>query len=352
MASLDQRDAPAGPGCVSNSAKIRVGLDLDGSLESLGNSMTDLADALVATGECELVRFHSLSPARSADERSLALRWLWVPLWRRGMGRSLDGLLGPVDVVHVAGLATPPTKRVPMIISVDDLRPLRGESPDGQRITQLQRAVRRGAVLVASSGTASHEVQRVLGIERSQVVVVLPAVPSVVPTVNGRDLVVNVTGRIEHFLTLAPDLVTFTQSRGARLVALTSARVGQQIRASGLEVTVCPRSQAREELARARVVVHISDGARFPSFAIAALAAGVPTMARSTAINRELLGGAADLVTSDHEALLTLEEIWESEGRRAIMIAAGQSRAIDFAPQTAARAYVTLYREVVRGWVS
>ena len=32
------------------------------------------------------------------------------------------------------------------------------------------------------------------------------------------------------------------------------------------------------------------------------------------------------------------------------MIAAGRSRAQDFAPATAARAYVALYREVVRGW--
>ena len=43
-------------------------------------------------------------------------------------------------------------------------------------------------------------------------------------------------------------------------------------------------------------------------------------------------------------------ELWESPSRRAIMVAAGRSRAEDFAPATAARAYVALYREVVRGW--
>jgi len=38
--------------------------------------------------------------------------------------------------------------------------------------------------------------------------------------------------------------------------------------------------------------------------------------------------------------------------RRSIMMAAGRSRAIDYAPDTAARAYLTLYHEVVRGWSS
>ena len=134
-----------------------------------------------------------------------------------------------------------------------------------------------------------------------------------------------------------------------QLVALTSAEVAQRIRLSGLNVTVRARSEARSALAQARVVMHFSDGARLPSFAIAALAAGVPTMARSTAINRELLEGAAALVDSDDQVKTVLEEVWDSDARRAIMIAAGQSRAIDFAPATAARAYAALYRDVVRG---
>jgi glycosyltransferase involved in cell wall biosynthesis len=96
--------------------------------------------------------------------------------------------------------------------------------------------------------------------------------------------------------------------------------------------------------------VHFSDGARFPSFAVAALAAGVPTMARSTKINRELLEGAAALFDSDDEVVATLQEVWQSDARRSIMIAAGRSRSSDFAPATAARAYEALYRDVVRGW--
>ncbi|HEY5437456.1 MAG TPA: glycosyltransferase [Acidimicrobiales bacterium] len=331
---------------------LRVGLDLDGSLESLGNSMTDLANALTHTGECELVRFRSRTSSKSPDETRLALRGLWSPLWRRSLGRSIDGLLPDVDVLHVAGLATPPTVRIPLIISVDDLRPLRGEARTHLRMAQLRRAVERGAMLVASSRIASHEVISVLGVARSRVVVVPPAVPLVDRTQWGTDLVVNITGVDELFITLAPALVAFAHEHDTRVVALASTDVAQRIHQSGLNVTVRPRSDARDALANARVVIHLSDGARFPSYAIAALAAGVPTIARATDINRELLEGAAALVVNDPEVLATLDEVWSADSRRNIMIAAGRSRAVDFAPDTAARAYLSLYREVVRGWSS
>ncbi len=333
-------------------SSLRVGLDLDGSLESLGNSMTDLADALDRTGECQLIRFRSRTSARTSSETHLSLRALWSPLWRRSLGRSIDGLLPPVDVLHVAGLATPPTLKIPLIVSVDDLRPLRGETRTHLRITQLRRAAQRGATLVASSRSASHEVISVLGVARSRVVVVPPAVPLVDETIEGADLVVNITGVDELFIELAPHLIAFAKEHGSRVVALASTGAGQKIRSSGLAITVHARQDARDALANARVVMHLSDGARFPSFAIAALSAGVPTLARSTEINRELLEGAAALVTNDREVHDTLEEVWTSGSRRSIMVAAGRSRAVDFAPDTAARAYLSLYHEVVRGWTS
>ncbi len=351
MADLDECDANVGSWFVSPS-KLRVGLDLDGSLESLGNSMTDLADALDRTNQCELVRFRSRTSARSENETHLALRALWSPLWRRSRGRSIDGLLPPVDVLHVAGLATPPTERIPLIVSVDDLRPLRGETQTHLRINQLRRAVARGATLVASSRSASHEVISVLGVARSRVMVVPPAVPRVDVTSDGTDLVVNITGVDDLFIELAPQLIAFANLHGSRVVALASAAAGQKIRSSGLAITIRARQDARDALANARVVMHLSDGARFPSFAIAALSAGVPTLARATEINRELLEGAAALFANDHEVRDALEEVWTSGSRRSIMVAAGRSRAVDFAPDTAARAYLSLYHDVVRGWSS
>ncbi len=336
---------------MSDAERLRIALDLDGSLESLGNSMDDLADALVATGSCDLVRFRSTQSAR-ANEARLRRRWLHEPAWRRGRGRPIDALLPRADLVHVAGVATPPTRRVPLVISVDDLRPLRGEAHTHQRLTQLRRALARGATLAASSRTASHEVLDVLGVERHQVVVVPPAVPTVAPTLAGDDLVVNVTGALERLVSVAPSLVALAHRLHSRVVVLASADAAAALRATSITMTIRPRHDAREALSHARAVLHLSDGARFPSFAIAALAAGVPTVARSTAINRELLGGAAVLVESHDDAVGALEEIATREARRAVLIAAGRSRAIDFAPATAARAYLDLYRDVVQGWSS
>jgi len=352
MAPVDERDAFLGAWFVSDHLTLRVALDLDGSLESLDNTMDDLADALSDTGELTLVRFRSQSSPRSHNERKIPLRRVWSPLWRRGLGPVIETRLPTVDVVHVAGLVTPPTSAVPLIISVDDLRPLRGEDRTLQRVKQLRRCVTRGAILVASSRAASHEVQDVLSLQRNQIVVVPPAVPYVAPTVDGADLVVNVTGLNKPFLELAPDLLAFTQRVGARLVAVTSTAVAQRIRSSGLPIEVVARRDARAALKVARVVLHMSDGARFPSFAIAALSAGVPTLARATAINRELLSGAATLVSDDQEILASLDEVWSSEALRSIMVAAGYARAVDYESATAARAYVTLYRDVVRGWTS
>lgn len=331
-------------------APLRVALDLDGSLESLGNSMVDLADALAANGDCELVRFHSHRSRVGPGEVRLALRPLWSPWWRRSLGPSIERFLPPVDVIHVAGRATPPTSSTPLVISVDDLRPLRGESRERQRVAQLRRAVARGAWLVASTRSAGHEVQRVLGVERARVVVVPPAVPIVSPTREGRTLVVNLTGVVTPFTALAGELIDFASARDTEVVAVTSEKVAQGLRARGLGVRLVARSRAREALAEARVVWHVSDGARFPSFAIAALAAGVPTIARATTINRELLDGAALLTESDDQVMAAVDVLWDNDARRSIAMAAGRARAQDFLPATAARAYADLYHEVVRGW--
>ena len=326
--------------------RLRVGLDLDGSLESLSNSMVDLASALSERGDLELRRFRTRSAPQSPDEIRLPLRWFWAPWWRHSRGRGVDTMLGPVDVVHVAGLATPPTKKVPLLISVDDLRPLRSDKDD-QRVVQLRRAVQRGAVLVVSSRAASHEVMSEMGLERPEIVVVRPPVGHVAPTVDGSDLVVSVTGNTERFEALAKDLEAFVQRHHTRLRVIASTAVLARLRAARINATLVERRHAAATLVDARVVVYISDGARFPSFAVAALSAGVPTLARANDINRELLSGAASLIHHDDEAMGALEDLWTNEPRRAILRAAGVARAADFSPWTVASAYANLYASVV-----
>ena len=153
----------------------RVGLDLDGSLESLGNSMTDLADALDATHEIELVRFHSREARQAPDEARLAVAaalGATVATWPRDLDRSN------------ARTARRGARRGSRHTSDEDQRrsssrsmtydPLRGESREHQRVTQLRRAVDHGALLVAS--TAQCESRGAASARRrsAQVVVVPP----------------------------------------------------------------------------------------------------------------------------------------------------------------------------------
>jgi len=312
--------------------------------------MNDLADALALGGECELVRFRTGPSSGQRVDVRLRQRWWWDPWWHRGLGRSIDTMLPPVDIIHVTGLATPPTKKTPLIVSVDDLRPLRDDARDQQRVTQLRRVVRRGAQIVASSNAASAEVQRSLGLRREQVVVVPPAVPPASTVSNGSDLVVNVTGATPEFLTIATQLMSIAGQRGARVVVLASKGAAAKIKAAGIDVDVLSRELAPLALASARVVVHLSDGARFPLFTIAALAAGVPTCATATPVNRELLEGAVTLVPSDDREFIVnaVRDLYVNEPLRAVRIAAGKARASDFAPAVAARAYGALYRDVLR----
>ena len=326
---------------------LRVGLDLDGSLESMGDSMADLAAALSERGDLDLRRFRTMSPPRSSEEQRLRLRRFWAPWWRRSRGRAIDTMLGSVDVVHVAGRATPPTRGVPLLISVDDLRPLRAEGGH-QRVVQLQRAVQRGAVLVVSSRAARAEVMTTMGLERPEIVVARPPVSQMRDTGEGAALVVSVSGNTERFEALAADLQGFADRHRAPWYVIASAAVLARVRASGVAATLVERRDAATTLAHARVVIYISDGARFPSFAIAALSAGVPTLARAIDINRELLGGAAALIHHDDEAMGALEDLWANEARRAILVAAGRARAADFSPWSVASVYASLYAEMAQ----
>jgi glycosyltransferase involved in cell wall biosynthesis len=163
--------------------------------------------------------------------------------------------------------------------------------------------------------------------------------------VDGTDLVVHVTGASRRFLEVAPALTSLAHQRGTRVVALASREAGARIRRAGPGVTVRHRADATAVLLHARLVVHLSDGARFPSFVAAALAAGVPTCATSTAVNRELLDGASVLVDEhdDDAFVAAVADLWDNESRRAVLAAAGRARAADYSPAVTAQRYAALY---------
>jgi len=332
------------------SDRLRVALDMSGPLEPLGNFTDILADALETLGLCEVVRFATGEHSGSRVDAELSSRWLWRPWWRRSRGRAIDRMLPSVDVVHVSGTSTPPTRSTPLIISVDDLRPLRDDAEDRQRVAQLRRAVDRGAQIVATSRIASLEVQRTLNLARENVVVVAPPVAWSREVTGGHNVVVNLTGRTDELLRLAPAFESLAARGGARVVVLASHEASTRIRHAGVAMDVEPRRRAADVLETARVVVHLTDGARFPSFAVAAMAAGVPVCATPTELNRELLGGAAEFADeSDTEGFANAVALcFDNEARRAVMKAAGRSRAADFSPTEAARSYAELYNDVTR----
>ncbi len=332
---------------------LRVALDLDGSLEPFRETMVDLAAALAEEGSCELVRFRSWSPPVGVDVR-LPMRWWWRRWWRAGRGWPLDRRLR-ADVVHVAGRTVPPTGATPLVVSVEDLRPLRGERSSSPRVDLLRRAVARGATVVTSTIVARAEVARILGVELDRVAVVAPPVPAPATVAAGAapsTLLVNVAGGLDRYLGVAEGLQAVARARGLGVVVLTSAAGAQRLQVAGAPVVTRHRRDAAVALRSARVLVHLADGARFPSLPLAALAGGIPVVTFAAPVTRELLAGAATLVESPEALVAASAAALDDPAVRAIARAAGPVRAADFHPARAAAAYAELYARVVRDWTT
>jgi len=332
-----------------SSLVIRVAIDLDGSLEPMGDTMNELAMALLDRG-VDLIPFASArGHHRIAPQRTFSAPL--SQLWRRGHGPAIDRFLPRVDVVHVAGRQVPPTLRTPLVVSVDDLRPLI-ESDESARGAQLQLAVARGAILVATSYAARRRVVGALGLDASDIAVAFPAVPTLSPPHVARHVVVSVTGVVDQFLAMAPAIVHCARELNLTVVALASREAGHKIRAQAPDVIVAPRDRARHMLGEAHTVIHLSDGARFPSLPIAAVGCGLPVVATSTDVNRELLEGCADLIAENDpsEALAVIVRAMTDEVHRRLLASAGRPRAQDFTPDVAAQRYEGLYRDAVASW--
>ena len=330
--------------------KTCIALDLDGSLESMGNTMADLARALEKLSDLELRTFHSSSKRERASELRIPRRRWRQRRWLVGRGRAFDKVFPKVEVVHVAGDALPPTKKIPLVISIDDLRPMRSRAKAHPRIRDLQRALDQGATLVVSTRTGSHEVQTALRARRNQIVSAPPVIPAQPLVTTGDCVVVNVAGGQERLLARLPEITAFAKSVNAEVLVLGSKAVNKEIRGKVGKVRLVPRAKAAQTLQRARVVIDISDGARFPSFGVAALSAGVPTMASLSDINFEVMGGAAALVEPDQEFIEFLRELWHNESKRKLLRAAGLERAKDFEPEAVAMRYHTIYRDILRDY--
>ena len=322
----------------------RVALDLAGSFEALAQSTSQLGGALERLGTS--VEYFATRRVRSDhDLTSVHAAW-WRPLWSRHRGPAIDHWLPQANIIHVAGDIVPPVHRAHLVVSVDDLRPLRDRQRDSRRAAQLRRAALSGATVVASSHAAGHEIAQHLSLRPDHLFVVAPPVTWADRVNEGVDLVVNLTGSATPFRTWHAGLSSLAHSYGGRLVVVASRDAAMQIRTVAPAHYV-PRSSAGDALRRARLVLHVSDGARFPSFIFAAMAAGVPTCATATEVNRELLAGVSYLADSrEPDFFEGVRELWHDEARRAIARSAGLVRARDVTPDAVASEYREMYERI------
>jgi glycosyltransferase involved in cell wall biosynthesis len=322
----------------------RVALDLAGSFEALGESTAELGGALERLGTS--VEYFATRRVATAHECSSVRAALWRPLWSRHRGPAIDRWLPTATIIHVAGDIVPPVRHAHLVVSVDDLRPLRDRQRDSRRAAQLRRAAESGATVVASSHAAGHEIAQHLSLRPDHLFVVAPPVSWTDRVHDGVDLVVNLTGSATPFRTWHAGLSALANSYGGRLVVVASREAAAELRASAPAHYV-PRSAAASALRRARLVLHVSDGARFPSFIFAAMAAGVPTCATATEVNRELLAGVSYLADSrEPDFFEGVRLLWHDEARRAIARSAGIVRARDVAPDAVAHQYREMYERI------
>lgn len=309
--------------------------------------MVALAEGLAEVG-VSVARYRS-EPVRRRGESDVRTVPRWVlALWRRGHGPSLTRYVNDVSIIHVAGQVVPRAPLAPLLISVDDLRPLRDDHGHSDRIEQLRGAVSRGARLVASSYAARREVQRELDLTADQVWVAYPPVAPASTIRTGSALVVSITGMVDLFLTIAPQLRDVCRDR--ELIVLASDAAANRVERTVPGVRVVRRNDAGNILAVADALMLLSDGARFPSLAISAFALGIPVIATSTDVHRELLEGAATLLEATEPAsfVRAAEQALFSDATRSLADAAGRARARDFTLSQSATTYRRLYLDAIQ----
>jgi hypothetical protein len=126
---------------------------------------------------------------------------------------------------------------------------------------------------------------------------------------------------------------------------LASGKVKREIQLQGFEVR--PHKNASECIMESQVMIDFSDGARFPSIAVASLSAGISVITKMSSLTIQTLGGAAYLVEECRDIPSILVELLSHPSWRAVQKVAGRDRAADFSAESIAYKYAALYRAIV-----
>lgn len=156
---------------------MRVALDWTPLLDpptGVGRYTSHLGAALEARG-VELTRY---AISRGARRSSAAATWrvptkLVQTSWRRFGRPAIDGLVGPVDLVHAPNFVLPVTRKIPALVTIHDLSFLSDEAfPGGHRLRDLVPwSIERAAHVLVPSAAVKAELLDYSGVASERVTV-------------------------------------------------------------------------------------------------------------------------------------------------------------------------------------
>ena len=355
-----------------------------GPRTGIGAFVAELLPRLAVDPDLDVVAYATtwrgrgrLRPALPAGVRSVDRPLPARPLraaWARADHPTLEGLIGPVDVVHGPNYVVPPTRSAARVASVHDLTFLRfPELSTSDTLAYgplLRRAVAGGAWVHVDATAIGDEVVAELGVPPERVAVV-PLAPTAVPEADpadgralaGAERYVLALGTVEPRKDL-PGLVTAFDAVAAtvpdvRLViagpdgwgatALHEALDASAHRARIVRLGWVDDGQRAALLRGAAVLAYPSRYEGFGLPPLEAMSVGTPVVATDTGALPETCGDAAELVaTGDVDALgAALARVLDDEGRADRLRAAGRANVARFSWDATTEGLVALYRRAV-----
>ena len=308
-------------------------------------------------------------PNLSVVRRPLPARPMWA-LWDRTGFPPVEWLVR-CDVFHATNFVAPPSRTVPMVVTVHDVGFLRRPeevSPAVRRMARvLPDVLRRAAAIIAVSGFTREELAGWLPEVAAKVTVVhngshSRAAPPSPRTAEGAPYAL-MLGTLEprKNLPLALDALRILRSRGVDLRLVLAGGpsplldVPALLRERGLaEAAVSctgylDDTRVSELLAGAGAVAFPSLYEGFGMPLVEAMEAGVPVVGVRAGATPETVGAASLLVEpGDAEGFAdALERAVFDDGARAALIAAGHAQASQFSWERAGAATLDIYRGVI-----
>ena len=363
---------------------LRVAIDatqLVGARTGVGVFVSGLLDALARRSDLDLVAYsltwrhrgrvalHVPDGVRAAT-RPAPLRPL-LAVWRYANWPRIDMWTGPVDVVHGTNFVGPPA-RVPVVVTVPDVSPLR--HPDWLERSALvwarliRSAVARGAYVHALSQFCADELIEELDIAADHVLVSYPGIPNIaaaapchasrfapgaeryvlaIGTVEPRKDLPTLVAAFDLAAAQHPDVVLVLVGQSAwGTAALDAALAAARHRDRIVQLGFVPDDMKAALLRGATVFAYPSlyEGFGFPP--LEAMSVDTPVLATRAGPLAEVLGDSARLVPPGDVAAMAagLHDLLSDEGQRLELARRGRERVRRYTWDACAEGVVDLYK--------